>query len=258
MTKTGSDDPGSAVDGLDEVSRDDAALLVSRPLREDFDACVDGTVPPSGNNGPEEQSYNVPTVISKPVAAKLNLKPAHPIRADQPVNSPIELIKSLVSMFSSYARDAGQQKTYAVAGGCLPTLVYSAVFSQKTLHHLAGGAALGAGSISEVHSGTRRLHDESNADSPAWLLSGNPCGRERDTMRCVAPGPVLFSSSREGGCGPQQAVPVRDAGKGSRAEPLAAETYHQEGSRPGSTATPLPFDPRLEEPRSKEQIQLIQ
>ncbi|MFB7594656.1 hypothetical protein [Streptomyces sp. NPDC056160] len=160
MAKTGDDNTGSVIDGLDEASRDDAALLVSRSLREDFDACVDMTVPPSGNNLPTSQSYTAPTVTSKPAGAKLDLKPAYPIRADQPVNSSIELIKGLISMFSSYARDEGQRKTYAAAGKCLSTLVYSAGFSQKTLHFLAGGAALGAGSIVE--------HLSNDKDKTIW------------------------------------------------------------------------------------------
>ncbi|MFD9868568.1 hypothetical protein [Streptomyces niveus] len=151
LVKTGGDDTGSVIAGLDEVSRDDAVLLASRSLREDFDACVDKTVLPSGNNRLTARSYTAPTVVPKPTAGKPNPnpKPAYPVRADQPVSSPIELTKGLISMFSSYARDAGQKKTYAAAGQCLSTLVYNAGFTQKALHFLAGGAPLGTGSIVE-------------------------------------------------------------------------------------------------------------
>ncbi|WP_307841373.1 hypothetical protein [Streptomyces endocoffeicus] len=148
LVKTGSDDTGSVIDGLDEVSKDDAALLASRSLREDFDVCVDKAVLPNGSS-PETQSYVPPKAAAKPVAAKLNLKPVYPVRGDQPVNSSIELTKGLVSMFSSYARDEGQKKAYATAGQCMSTLVYNAGFSQEALHFFAGGAPLGAGSIVE-------------------------------------------------------------------------------------------------------------
>ncbi|MFF8902517.1 hypothetical protein ACF082_34165 [Streptomyces lydicus] len=149
LAKAGGDNTGSVIDGLDEVSKDDAALLASRSLREDFDACVDKTVPPSGNSSPKAQSYKAPTAAPEPVAGKLNLKPVYLVRGDQPVNSSIELTKGLVSMFSSYARDDGQKKAYAAAGQCMSTLVYNAGFSQEALHFFAGGAPLGAGSLVE-------------------------------------------------------------------------------------------------------------
>ncbi|MDW6058166.1 hypothetical protein SAZ11_08690 [Streptomyces sp. FXJ1.4098] len=149
IVKADSYDMGAVIDRLDEVSKDDAALLASRSLREDFDACIDKTVPPSDNSSPKAQSYKPPTMTSKPVAGELNLKPVYPVRGDQPVNSSIELTKGLVSMFSSYARDEGQKKAYAAAGQCMSTLVYNAGFSQEALHFLAGGAPLGAGSIVE-------------------------------------------------------------------------------------------------------------
>ncbi|MFI8089146.1 hypothetical protein ACIF9R_12625 [Streptomyces sp. NPDC086080] len=147
IVKADSDDMGAVIDGLNKVSEDDAALLASRSLREDFDACIDKAVLPNGSS-PKTQSY-APTAAARPVAGKPNLKPAHPVRADQPVNSSIELTKGLVSMFSSYARDEGQKKTYTAAGQCLSTLVYNAGFSQEALHFFAGGAPLGTGSIVE-------------------------------------------------------------------------------------------------------------
>ncbi|UQA91363.1 hypothetical protein [Streptomyces halobius] len=148
IIKADSDDMGAAIDGLNKVSEDDAALLASRSLREDFDACIDKAVLPNGSS-PKTQSYVPPKAAAKPVAGKPNLKPAYQVRADQPVNSSIELTKGLVSMFSSYARDEGQKETYATAGQCLSTLVYNAGFSQEALHFFAGGAPLGTGSIVE-------------------------------------------------------------------------------------------------------------
>ncbi|MFM9540041.1 hypothetical protein [Streptomyces turgidiscabies] len=148
IVKADSDDMGSVIGGLNKVSEDEAALLASRSLREDFDACIDKAVLPNGSS-PKTRSYVPPKAAAKPVAGKPNLKPAYPVRADQPVNSSIELAKGLVAMFSSYARDEGQKKTYAAAGQCLSTLVYDAGLSQEALHFFAGGAPLGTGSIVE-------------------------------------------------------------------------------------------------------------
>ncbi|WP_266426822.1 hypothetical protein [Streptomyces sp. NBC_01764] len=148
IVKADSDDMGAVIDGLNKVSEDDSALLASRSLREDFDACIDKAVLPNGSS-PKTQSYVPPKGAAKPVAGKPNLKPAYPVRADQPVNSPVELSKGLVSMFSSYARDEGQKKTYEAVGQCLSDLVYNAGFSQEALHFFAGGTPLGTGSIVE-------------------------------------------------------------------------------------------------------------
>ncbi|MET9657879.1 hypothetical protein [Streptomyces sp. NPDC006510] len=146
IVKTNSDDAGAAIDGLSKVSNGDAALLVSRSLREDFDACVDWAVLPDGGGA---QDYQPPKAAAKPAVGRPDLRPAFAIRADQPVNWPTELTKGLVSMFSSYARDESQKKTYAAGGVCLSRLAYDAGFSQEALHFLAGGAPIGTGSIAE-------------------------------------------------------------------------------------------------------------
>lgn len=146
IVKADSNDKGAVIDGLNKASEDDAALLASRLLREDVDACIDKAVLPNGSS-PKAQNYVPPETAAKPVTGKPNLKPAYPVRADQPVNSSIELTQGLVSMFSSYARDEEQKRTYAAAGQCLSTVAYSAGFSQEALHFFAGGAPLGAGSI---------------------------------------------------------------------------------------------------------------
>ncbi|MFF3625115.1 hypothetical protein [Streptomyces sp. NPDC002467] len=148
IVKADSDDKGAVIGGLNKVNEDDAALLASRSLREDFDGCIGKAALPDSGNA-KTQSYAPPEAAPKPVVGKPNLKPAYPVRADQPVNSSIELTKGLVSMFSSYARDESQKKTYAAAGQCLSTSVYKAGFSQEALHFLAGGAPLGTGSIVE-------------------------------------------------------------------------------------------------------------
>jgi hypothetical protein len=160
IIKADNDDTGAVIDGLNTVSEDGAALLVSRSLHKDFDACIDKAVLSNSNSTRKAQSYAPPKAAGKPVAGTPNVKPVYPVRADQPVNSSIELTKGLVSMFSSYARDEGQKKAYAAAGQCLSTLVYNASFSQEALHFLAGGAPLGAGSIAE--------HLPSGKDKATW------------------------------------------------------------------------------------------
>ncbi|MGW0895754.1 hypothetical protein ACWD0G_01970 [Streptomyces goshikiensis] len=142
IVKADGDDMGSVIDGLNKVSEDDAALLASRSLREDVDACIDKAALPDSSSL-KAQSYAPPQAAAKPVAGKPNLKPAYPVPADQPANSSIELTKGLVAMFSSYAWSGGQMKTYAAAGQCLSPLVYNAGFSQEALHFFAGGAPLG-------------------------------------------------------------------------------------------------------------------
>ncbi|WP_240152199.1 hypothetical protein [Streptomyces mobaraensis] len=159
IVKADSDDIGTVIDGLNKVSEDDAALLASRSLREDVDACIDKAVLPDSSSL-NAQSYAPPKAAARPTAGTPNLKPAYPARADQPVNSSIELTKGLVSMFSSYARDESQKKTYAAAGQCLSTVVHNAGFSQEALHFFAGGAPLGAGSIVE--------HLPNDKDKTTW------------------------------------------------------------------------------------------
>ncbi|MFC9755214.1 hypothetical protein [Streptomyces sp. NPDC056921] len=147
IVKTNSDDAGSAIDSLNRVSKDDAALLASRSVRETFDACVDKAAFPNG--GRKTQSYEPPKAAAKTAVGKPYLRPSYTIRADHPISSPMELTQGLVSMFSSYAREESQKKTYAAAGACFSGLAYDAGFSQETLHFLAGGAPIGTGSIAE-------------------------------------------------------------------------------------------------------------
>ncbi|MER6367072.1 hypothetical protein ABT255_01610 [Streptomyces mirabilis] len=75
IVKADSDDMGAVIDGLNKVSEDDAALLASRSLREDFDACIDKAVVPNSRS-PKTQSYVPPKGAAKPVVGKPNLKPA--------------------------------------------------------------------------------------------------------------------------------------------------------------------------------------
>ncbi|MDX3019988.1 hypothetical protein [Streptomyces acidiscabies] len=123
------DGMGTVIDEPDKASKDAAALLASWPPREDFDVCIDKAAPPNGNSSPRTRSCTPPNPAAKPAAGKPNLKPAYPVRADQPVNSSTELTKGLVSMPFPYARDEGQKNPYAAAGQCLAALVYGVGFS---------------------------------------------------------------------------------------------------------------------------------
>lgn len=153
-----SDDIGAVAEGLSEVSSMDAAILLSPELRGRFDACVDTVIPPSDGGG--DEAYASPKPAEEPKEAEPNLTPKFEVREGATINSSSELTDGLVSMFSSYARDDEQKKTYEAAGQCLSGVVFEAGFSQETLRFLAGGAPIGTGSISDY------LPDE--ADKQIW------------------------------------------------------------------------------------------
>lgn len=138
-----SDDIGDVAKGLREVSSMDAAILLSPELGDHFDACVDAVIPPAGG----DQKYEPPKPAEEVKEAAPNLKPKYEI--GRSINSATELTDGLISMFSSYALDEAQTKTYAAAGECLAGVVFNAGFSQDTLRFLAGGAPIGAGSIAD-------------------------------------------------------------------------------------------------------------
>lgn len=140
-----SDDIGAVAEGLRKVSSMDAAILLSLELSDGFDACVDAVIPPGGG----DQKYEPPKPAEEVKEAASNLKPKYEIKEGRSINSASELTDGLVSMFSSYARDEAQTKTYVAAGECLAGVVFNAGFSQVTLRFLAGGAPIGTGSIAD-------------------------------------------------------------------------------------------------------------
>ncbi|MFD2024092.1 hypothetical protein [Promicromonospora aerolata] len=157
LTETGSDDLGAIIDRLREVSEDDAAILLSPRLREDFDTCVDQDLLPDGSG---HQTYESPNPAEAPVADEPNLKPRYDIGEDEQITSAAQLTDGLVSMFSSYALDENQKEIYAAAGPCLSGAVLDAGFTQKTLRFLAGGAPVGTGSVAD--------HLPGNEDEAIW------------------------------------------------------------------------------------------
>lgn len=157
LTETGSDDLGAIINGLREVSEDDVAILLSPRLREDIDTCVDLELLPDGTG---HQTYESPTPAEAPVADEPNLKPRYDVGEDEQITSAAQLTDGLVSMFSSYALDENQKKTYAAAGPHLSGAVLDAGFTQKTLRLLAGGAPVGTGSVADYLPG--------NEDKAIW------------------------------------------------------------------------------------------
>lgn len=152
----GSDDIAAVANGLREVSAMDAAILLSPELRDKFGACVDAVIPPTPPPGAtaskdgKDQAYAPPKQGQElPQARQPDLTPKFPVPQGTSINSSSQLTAGLVSMFSSYALNEDQKKTYAASGECLAGVVFQAGFSQETLRFLAGGASIGAGSISD-------------------------------------------------------------------------------------------------------------
>lgn len=145
IVEQNSDDIGAVAEGLRKVSSMDAAILLSPELGDGFDACVDAVIPSGGG----DQKYESPKPAEEVKEAAPNLTPKFEIKEGRTINSASELTDGLVSMFSSYARDEAQTKTYAAAGECLAGVAFNAGFSQATLRFLAGGAPIGSGAIAD-------------------------------------------------------------------------------------------------------------
>ncbi|MCQ6271947.1 hypothetical protein M8J71_15860 [Pseudarthrobacter sp. R1] len=152
----GSDDIAAVANGLREVSAMDAAIMLSPELRDKFDACVDAVIPPTPAPGAttskdgKDQVYAPPKQGQElPQARQPDLTPKFPVPQGTSINSSSQLAAGLVSMFSSFALNEDQKKTYAASGECLAGVVFQVGFSQETLRFLAGGASIGAGSISD-------------------------------------------------------------------------------------------------------------
>ncbi|WOC59075.1 hypothetical protein RI444_10975 [Paenarthrobacter sp. AT5] len=149
----GSDDIAAVANGLREVSAMDAAIMLSPELRDKFDACVDAVIPPTtapGATASKDQAYAPPKQGQElPQARQPDLTPKFPVPQGTSINASSQLTAGLVSMFSSYALNEDQKKTYAASGECLAGVVFQARFSQETLRFLAGGASIGVGSISD-------------------------------------------------------------------------------------------------------------
>ncbi|TDT82225.1 hypothetical protein DFO47_102148 [Arthrobacter sp. AG258] len=155
----GSDDIAAVANGLREVSAMDAAIMLSPELGDKFDVCVDAVIPPTpapdattGKDGKDgkDQVYVPPNQGQElPQARQPDLTPKFPVPQGTSISSSSQLTAGLVSTFSAYALNEDQKKTYAASGACLAGVVFQAGFSQETLRFLAGGAPIGAGSISD-------------------------------------------------------------------------------------------------------------
>lgn len=152
VVEADSDDLGALADGMWKEFPVDAAVLASPELRGDLDNCKDQAAPtPSdGKKKDDGRTYEPPKPGEDPEAGKKpNLKPKYEVREDAKITSASQLKDGLVSMFSSFAADEKQEKTYAAAGECLSGVVWKADLSQESLRFLAGGAPIGTGSVAE-------------------------------------------------------------------------------------------------------------
>lgn len=154
-----SDDLGAVAGGLDQISKNDAGIMLSAGLRQDFDACVDSQLLPK--RGGESQTYVPLKAAGEPAKTKPNLKPRYPLPGTVRITSATRLKDGVVSTFSSYALNDKQKHVYEVAGECLARVIFDAGFSQKTLILLAGGPPIGAGSIAD--------HLPTTADKQLWV-----------------------------------------------------------------------------------------
>lgn len=142
------DDLGALADGMWNELPADAAILASPELRGDLDNCKDAGK--SDDEKPDGKTYESPRPAQRPDAGKKpDLKPKFDVSPDAKITSSSQLTDGLVSMFSSFAANEKQEKTYGAAGECLSGVVWDAGFSQEALHFLAGGAPIGTGSVAE-------------------------------------------------------------------------------------------------------------
>jgi len=177
------DDKGAAVTALAaDVSKDDSALFGSVELRQAFDLCVDAafgnqashretTSPKPGYSAPPDPRPNTPT-------RKPHLAPKYTVDAD--ITSASQLEKGVVSMLSSYAIDQEQKELFVKADSCLADVVFEAGFSQPSLKFLAGGAALGAGSIAAYLASS---DDKKLWSSPTFTTKLSDCMEEAATVQ---------------------------------------------------------------------------
>ena len=150
VVETNGDDQGAVIEGLHAKSKQDAEILFGTELRDQFDACVDAGSSASASDGGGETAYPTPaTPTPSAKQDKPDLTPKYPDAAGQDIISSSQLKDGVVSMFSSFAQDADQKKTYQQAGTCLSDAIFQAGFSQKSLQFIAGGAPIGTGSIAE-------------------------------------------------------------------------------------------------------------
>ncbi|QWF85779.1 hypothetical protein [Amycolatopsis sp. CA-230715] len=144
IVTTRGDDQGAVAAGVRTINAADADLLLSPPLRDAVDRCVDAAAPLA-----RDQAYAPAEPAGKPAPRLPDLTPKYPIAADTGITSASQLTPGVVSIFSSYARDERQRRTYVAAGECLAGVILGAGFSQQALRFLAGGAPIGAGSVAD-------------------------------------------------------------------------------------------------------------
>lgn len=196
-------DRGSLIAGLREnVSPEQAQILLAQDLRDALDECVEPASSPSSTSKtskPKAKSAtkSAPSKTSektkpkskprkstaKPTAASENapgadadpnFKPRYKVSEKEDILSASQLQPGLVSMFSSYAIDAKQSAVYKSAGKCMAKAVLDADLSQESLRFIAGGAPISTGSIAE--------HLPNKADQKIW----NSGSLTSDLSQCIS------------------------------------------------------------------------
>lgn len=201
-------DRGSLIAGLREnVSPEQAQILLAQDLRDALDECVEPASSPSSTSKtskPKAKSAtkSAPSKTSdkssekkttpkpkpkksatKPTAAGKNapgadadpnFKPRYKVSEKEDILSASQLQPGLVSMFSSYAIDAKQSAVYKSAGKCMAKAVLDADLSQESLRFIAGGAPISTGSIAE--------HLPNKADQKIW----NSGSLTSDLSQCIS------------------------------------------------------------------------
>lgn len=197
-------DRGSLIAGLREnVSPEQAQILLAQDLRDALDECVEPASSPSSTSktskpkaksatksAPSKTSEKKTKPKSKPrkstakptaagknapgADADPNFKPRYKVSEKEDILSASQLQPGLVSMFSSYAIDAKQSAVYKSAGKCMAKAVLDADLSQESLRFIAGGAPISTGSIAE--------HLPNKADQKIW----NSGSLTSDLSQCIS------------------------------------------------------------------------
>ncbi|WP_035769648.1 hypothetical protein [Arthrobacter castelli] len=143
-----------------DVSNTAADALMGQKFRTLVDRCADadlnaGEDSAAGSGGKAQPGSdaqsamtNRPTPQASAPSSYIHVPSKYDINRDQPITTVEQLKPGLVSMMSSFG---GQRQSELIkdSARCLSEAVLDAGFSQQTLHFIAGGAEIAAGSIAE-------------------------------------------------------------------------------------------------------------
>lgn len=158
LVETSGQDYMTVVESLAIESLEDAEVLMSEQMREEFESCAEGAVGTASYD--EEVDYSAPEVAPEPPRqSEPNTEPSFEVD-EYGLEHADTIEPGLVVMLQSYALDEEQERIYAAAGECLAERVLDAGFSTEALMFIAEGRPLGAGSVAE--------HLPTDADREIW------------------------------------------------------------------------------------------